>query len=378
MDVTSPTTEKIKMELVLDSFKTTLVAKAHAPVRTADLGGWTDTWFAIKGHVCSVAVEPGVLVEAFRYETDSLPSDFLFLELSNRSFAVFLSNSESTSALDIVLRAALTKLPPPYATHIRISSLVPAGSGMGTSAAVSVALLATLFAIRGQSPDALELAYAAHHLEADNGLQSGVQDQFASVYGGVNFFDIQYPHLEQRKPVENPSLLSLLNDRLVTFYLGCPHSSSDVHTKVIRHLEGKDNHILLDPLRTAANEAFSALSEANLSAYGQALVANNHAQENLSQFLINDTARQLIAIAKKHGARGWKVNGAGGDGGSIAILGPEGETQHQEMVAELSEQRRVSPPAALSGVTGPLVPGDKVCLLQLKVAVKGVSVTMHA
>ena len=38
--------------------------EVHVPVRVCDVGGWTDTWFAGRGRVCSLAVEPGVSVRA--------------------------------------------------------------------------------------------------------------------------------------------------------------------------------------------------------------------------------------------------------------------------------------------------------------------------
>jgi D-glycero-alpha-D-manno-heptose-7-phosphate kinase len=50
------------------------------------------------------------------------------------------------------------------------------------------------------------------------------------------------------------------------------------------------------------------------------MIENTEAQERLHPDLVSQDARRVIEIAKAHGALGWKVNGAGGDGGSLTIL----------------------------------------------------------
>ena len=50
------------------------ILEATAPVRIADCGGWTDTWFAKVGLVCSIAVEPGIRVRLLRVATGAATS----------------------------------------------------------------------------------------------------------------------------------------------------------------------------------------------------------------------------------------------------------------------------------------------------------------
>src|SRR5207237_9326036 len=56
-----------------DAVAPTRVVVATAPVRVCDIGGWTDTWFARHGHVCSIAVRPGVTVRATAYPRATRP-----------------------------------------------------------------------------------------------------------------------------------------------------------------------------------------------------------------------------------------------------------------------------------------------------------------
>jgi D-glycero-alpha-D-manno-heptose-7-phosphate kinase len=57
-----------------------------------------------------------------------------------------------------------------------------------------------------------------------------------------------------------------------------------------------------------------------LSHVKRAMIENTEAQERLHSDLVSRDARRVIEVAKEHGALGWKVNGAGGDGGSLTIL----------------------------------------------------------
>jgi D-glycero-alpha-D-manno-heptose-7-phosphate kinase len=100
-----------------------------------------------------------------------------------------------------------------------------------------------------------------------------------------------------------------------------PDSSSAVHGEVIRRLEQPNaDHSALAELRKAAHDGKSALYAGDLDAFGQAVIANTKAQAELHPALVSAQAREVIRIARRHGAVGWKVNGAGGEGGSLTIL----------------------------------------------------------
>ena len=91
----------------------------------------------------------------------------------------------------------------------------------------------------------------------------------------------------------------------------------------------------LEALRQTASLAKQAVVDRNLQALGQAFQANTAAQENLHPALISAGARRLIEIARQHGALGWKVNGAGGEGGSLALLGSANPDQRRRMESGL-------------------------------------------
>ena len=94
-----------------------------------------------------------------------------------------------------------------------------------------------------------------------------------------------------------------------------------MHETVIAGLAGGGKpRRALDALERAAFEARDALLAGDLQRFGRALRRNVEAQAELHPSVVSDTAKAVGELADAVGALGWKVNGAGGDGGSVAIL----------------------------------------------------------
>jgi D-glycero-alpha-D-manno-heptose-7-phosphate kinase len=217
----------------------------------------------------------------------------------------------------------------PIAENIRLRvtthSVVPPGAGTGTSASVVVALLGALERIGTEraTEDPLSLARAAHRIETEAlGQQSGLQDQICAALGGVNFIEIApYPEFQVFRMNLRRPLIQALEQRIALVYLGSPHRSTELHEKVIAHLEGRGADIPeLEALRAAARKARQAWIAGDLDAFGRAMSENTEAQSRLHLSLVGAEARKVIEIAKRHGTAGVKVNGAGGEGGSLTLL----------------------------------------------------------
>ncbi len=312
--------------------------RSSAPIRICDNGGWTDTWFARRGRVFSIAVSPRVHVglQAVRDGRGTI-------EVRAENYGVTYQVDAAHPAPDAVplIDAAVAELPPPAGVSCRIAvaSEAPAGASTGTSASVAVALLGALARLRGDRLAPGPAARLAHQLETVRlGQQSGVQDQLAAAYGGVNLIDIDpYPEARVwRLPLTGPVALEL-ERRLALVYLGRGHASSAVHDAVIAALEaaGPDAPPL-GALREAAAAAADAVVAGDLDGLGRAMRRNTDAQRRLHAELVCADAERLIAIAEAHGAAGWKVNGAGGDGGSLAILGSPDAARRDAMVRAMT------------------------------------------
>jgi D-glycero-alpha-D-manno-heptose-7-phosphate kinase len=235
-----------------------------------------------------------------------------------------------------LLEAAIASvgLPRGLCVDVRIWSGVPAGAATGTSAAVTIALLGALWRLNGRAVDRRAIARAAHGIETHwLGQQSGIQDQICSALGGINDITItSYPDAEVRPLVASAGFLAALERRLSVVLLGRSHRSSDLHQRVIARLEGLGPECSdLEVIRQCAAEAVRAFEAEDLPALGLSMSANTDAQRRLHADLVCRDADTVIALARAHGAAGCKVNGAGGEGGSLTILGADAADARQAM-----------------------------------------------
>jgi D-glycero-alpha-D-manno-heptose-7-phosphate kinase len=300
------------------------VIQATAPIRICDNGGWTDTWVARHGKVFNIAVRPLVSVRIEIFPRDSRDARVV-LNAQNYGVRYAPALDAQSWGPHPLLEASFREIRPPGDVDIEVTirSDAPGGASTGTSAAVVVALLGALDRLGGGRRTPQEIAAAAHAVETVHlGRQCGVQDQLCSAFGGANFIEISdYPHAVVTPLPLPDAIRHELQRRLALIYLGRPHSSSDVHEKVIENLarQGPDC-APLEALRAAAGQARDALVAGDFDALGRAMRDNTAAQAALHPELVHRDARRIIEIAGQHGAAGWKVNGAGGDGGSLTLL----------------------------------------------------------
>ena len=106
----------------------------------------------------------------------------------------------------------------------------------------------------------------------------------------------------------------------------------------------------LEALRQAPSDAHKALRAEDFAAFGRAMTDNTLAQAELHPDLVHREAWRVGEIAAAHGALGWKVNGAGGDGGSITVLCGSSSEAKRAMVSAIEQESPAhrSIPIALS------------------------------
>jgi D-glycero-alpha-D-manno-heptose-7-phosphate kinase len=328
------------------------VINAVAPTRICDVGGWTDTWFAKTGRVFNIAISPHVEVQIMvREAKDDQPRIVISAENFNESYP--LDPTHLIYGKHPLIEAAVTEMnwPENVAFQVNIFSNAPPGASMGTSAAVSVALIGALDALTEGRLTAHETAALAHSLETEKlGLQCGIQDQLASAYGGINLIHMTgYPKATVT-PISLPdSLFWELEQRLLLIYIGKPHNSSETHQKVIEDF-GSDpsGDPRLEELRSLALQAQESLTAKDFVGLGSVFDRNTEVQRAMHPDLVCESFEEIIATAKEFDALGCKVNGAGGDGGSVAILTRPDMFQKRALEKALQAQKYQSLPIHLT------------------------------
>jgi D-glycero-alpha-D-manno-heptose-7-phosphate kinase len=297
---------------------------ATAPTRICDCGGWTDTWFARRGGVFHIAVNPGIRVDV-QVKSRAVGAAAVTIHADSFGDTYDFSPGDGPRGPHPLLEAAIESVGIPPETHVdvRVQSGMPPGAGVGTSASVCVALVGALMRLAGDPVDRRVVAAAAHRVETERlAQQSGVQDQLAAAYGGVNYVDIDaYPQARVH-PINLPAgIRERLQERLLLVVFARRHRSTDVHEQVIGDAARTPAaQAALEELRRAAIAARNATRSGDLPALGKAMRDNTDAQRRLHPALVSAEAKYVIDLARRHYASGWKVNGAGGQGGSLTIL----------------------------------------------------------
>ena len=318
------------------------IINSLAPIRICDNGGWTDTWFAEYGKIFNIAVSPyaEVQIEVFPIGTQD---HRIVVHAENYGERYVVRPENLGWDRHPLLEAAIERMrvPDDMAVQVTLYSEAPAGGSTGTSAAVTVALIGALDRLSPGRLTPHEVALTAQAIEVEMlEQQCGIQDQLCSAYGGINYIEMfRYPNAAVSQIRLTDGIWWELERRLVLVYLGRSHSSSRVHEAVIEGLRdsGPDCRQLND-LRQTACKSRDALYAGDFEALGRAMIENTEAQDRLHPRLIGRDARRIIDIACAHGATGWKVNGAGGEGGSITILCDSLSASKRAMIGDIEAE----------------------------------------
>ncbi|MEW6755130.1 MAG: GHMP kinase [Candidatus Latescibacterota bacterium] len=317
------------------------VINSVAPIRICDNGGWTDTWFAQRGRIFNIGVYPYAEAQIKVFHRQDV-ADRVVIHAENYGERYSPDPGDRQWSHHPLLEAAIQymRIPDDVAFEANIYSEAPAGASTGTSAAVTVALIGALDLLTPGRMTPYEVALTAQRIEVEMlGQQCGVQDQLCSAFGGVNYIEIfAYPNASVSQLQVPNAVWWELERRLVLIFLGKSHTSSAVHEKVIAELEGAGPDCAkLEALRQTAGRSRDAVYAGDFAALGQAMIENTEAQARLHPDLVGGDARTVIDIARAHGVLGWKVNGAGGDGGSVTLLTGAQSSGKRALVRQIEE-----------------------------------------
>ena len=291
---------------------------SRAPVRICDIGGWTDTWFYPKGAVFNICID---LYSYIRIVPNNLNYINIISEnLNLRAEIQDLHEITYDGNLDL-LKAAVKRMNIEKGIDIYIRTEAPPGCGTGTSASVAVALIAALARFSRKNLIQHEIAKLAHELEIDElKLESGVQDQYAAAFGGINFMEIDYPSVKASQIKLDDEKICRLENQLILVYLSS-RSSNEMHKAVITNYKNKDATTVnsLELIKDCAYEMKDAINSESLGLMGKIMNKNWKAQKNLHPSMVNPIIKKIEKLVENHGAIGFKLNGAGG-GGSATIL----------------------------------------------------------
>ncbi len=255
---------------------------ASAPVRVDLAGGWTDVApFSEREGGLVVNAALTLQVHA-RLEPGK---DGLLIYAEDLRQAAKVNRASELDVLgDLQLHRAALRMYPVGPGTLRTRSDVPPGSGLGSSGALDVALIALLSTARGERLTPEEVAAEAFRLEAmEVGIPGGRQDQYAAALGGIHCFTFHGDRVEV-DPIElEPAFQQELERRLVICHTGGSRLSGDTIQRVMEAYEAEDEGVTgaLRELTEVAYRMTIALRESNLREVGRLLSVNWAAQRRL-------------------------------------------------------------------------------------------------
>ena len=203
----------------------------------------------------------------------------------------------------------------------------PAGSGLGSSSALVVALIEAFRTALDLPLGRYDLARLAFEIERiELNLAGGGQDHYAAAFGGFNFIEF----LPDRRVVVNPlraprSHLNEFESSLLICFSGQSRRSEKIIEEQIAGLAGMNAGTLegMHRLKADASEMKDAILEGRIREAAEILNGSWQAKKKTASGVVTDTVERLFACALANGAWGGKLSGAGGGGFLMFCTEPE-------------------------------------------------------
>ncbi|MFC1489029.1 kinase [Thermodesulfobacteriota bacterium] len=212
------------------------------------------------------------------------------------------------------------------------TSDIPAQSGIGSSSAFTVGFLNSLYALKGKMVSKRQLAREAIYVEQDLIEENvGSQDQVAAAFGGLNKIEFGgeknffvYPMTIPKENVDS------LQDHLMLFFTGFARVASEVAGEQIRKTPSRKNE--LKNMGEMVEEAINILngSPENIEDFGRLLHESWKLKRSLTDLITTDEINDIYDMARRAGALGGKLLGAGGGGFILFFARPEDQQRIME------------------------------------------------
>lgn len=306
---------------------------SRTPFRVSFFGGGTDypDWY--REHGGSVLA---TTIDKYCYiSVRELPPFF------EHRFRIVYSIVENVQEIDEIhhpaVRAVLQTMAVRDGLEIHHDGDLPARSGVGSSSAFTVGLIGALHALRGRHISKEGLANEAIHVEQCVLREAvGVQDQISAAFGGFNHITLRPDGVYQVSPmILPPDRLHALQSHLMLFFTGISRTAADVARAQLDNL--KTRAAELRAMHDMVPRAIEILSSAtaDIVDFGTLLDESWALKRRLSDRVTNSTIDACYDAARRAGATGGKLLGAGGGGFMLLFVRPEAQAAVREALRDL-------------------------------------------
>ena len=290
---------------------------SQTPFRVSFAGGGTDLaafYTQEYGAVLSIALKRHMYVTIHSRFENNIRISYSKTEIANSAIEI------KHDLVREAMRMTNTEAP----LEITTIADVPAGTGLGSSSTLTVGLLNALYAYKGLVSSRSKLAEQSSEIEIDRlGHPIGKQDQYAAAYGGMNYIKFNPNHTVEVQPV--PCGIDILHEierYSLMVYTGQQRSADEILAKQKKGTS--DKIAVLRSMRDMADELRNIIvAGADLDEFGNLLHEGWLLKRSLGFGITNPFVNGWYDAARKAGAIGGKLLGAGGGGFLYLIAPPE-------------------------------------------------------
>jgi len=284
----------------------------RTPFRIPLGGGGTDLpsyYSKFGGFIFSAAIDKNMFI----YINRPIVDDFV---------RVKYSVSETVESVDMVkhelVREACRLHGIKNAIEVISMADVPAGTGLGSSSCYIVGLLNGIHTMKKEYICVQDLAEEACHIEIEVlGKPIGKQDQYLAAFGGLTVLDIDKKGTVKvrRAKVTNDTIVEFERNVLL-FYTGVSRSSSDILSQQSKAAARNEKEVVenMHRIKEIGYQVLDAIESGDLTKFGHLLHEHWISKKRISNKMANSRMNKVYDVARRNGALGGKIMGAGGGG----------------------------------------------------------------
>jgi D-glycero-alpha-D-manno-heptose-7-phosphate kinase len=203
--------------------------------------------------------------------------------------------------------------------NFKLSTYVdaPAGSGLGTSSTLVVAILGAFVEMLKLPLGDYDIAHYAYEIERnDLQLAGGKQDQYAATFGGVNFMEFFGDRVIVNPLRIRQEYINELENNLILFFTSTSRESATIIKEQQKNVTQKNESSIeaMHQLKEQAKMMKEALLRGKLHEIGHILDFGFEQKRKMAHNISNEAIENIYEAAKNAGATGGKISGAGGGG----------------------------------------------------------------
>jgi len=193
----------------------------------------------------------------------------------------------------------------------------PPGSGLGSSSTVIVSIIGAISKWLRIPMSPYDTAHLAYELERkDLGMLGGRQDQYAATFGGFNYMEFSDNETIVTPIRIRDDILHEFHYRLLLAHTGKTRNSGNIIKNQKTNVEKGKKEVIssLDAVKELAEKIKNSLVKGDIDKMAEFIDESWHYKKKISRYISNPYIDKLYETAKKHGAVGGKISGAGGGG----------------------------------------------------------------